>query len=94
MSYDKMLYEAQKHWRKKQRQQRRMELLEAAKQEYEEHKEEINIVKKAAFIAVYIEKTDYRRIKVEVSDILSKVQSIAELDYYYYWCFGRLNEDE
>ena len=94
MSYDKMLYEAQKHWRKKQKQQRQKELLKAARLAYEENEEEIKIVKKAAFIAVYIEKVDIRRIKVDVCDVLFKVQSIAELNFYYNWCCGGLNDNE
>lgn len=91
MSYDKMLYEAQKHWRKRQRQQRQLSLQKAERLAYEENKEEIILVKKAAFIAIFLERTDVRNIKVEVGDVLMNVKSTAELDYYFHWCCRRLD---
>ena len=91
MSYDKMLYEAQKHWRKRQRLQRQLSLQKAERLAYEENKEEITLVKKAAFIAIFLERTDARNIKVEVGDVLMKVKSTAELDYYFQWCCRRLD---
>ena len=91
MSYDKMLYEAQKHWRKRQKIQRQKELIEAERLANKEHEDEIKIVKRAAFIAVFIERADIRHITMEVSDVLSKVDTIAELNFYYKWCCGRLD---
>ena len=91
MSYDKMLYEAQKHWRKKQKQQRQIEIEQAQRVVYEENKTEIELVKKAAFLAVELAKITIDARWLDVGDILCQVQSVDELEYYYNWCCGRLD---
>lgn len=91
MSYDKALYEAKKHWLIKQKRERRIALEKAESlKRYEEHKDELSIVKKASFIAYYISKVDYNARWISVEDVLQNVTTAAELDFYYDWCCGRL----
>lgn len=90
MSYDKMLYEAQKFWRKKQKLQRRLELEQARRIVYDENAEVIEIAKKAACIAVSLAKISTAARWLNVGDVLCRVNSLDELDFYYKWCCGRL----
>ena len=85
--YDKVLYETTKHWRARQVKQRR---IDQEKQEslkyYEEHKDEIETAKKAAFVAVKLAHIDQSARWLSVEDILCRINSIDELNFYYFWC--------
>lgn len=74
-----------KEWRSKQKRVRKAEQERAESiAYYNEHKEEIEIGRKAALIIAYI--SSVSPIQLDIEDILCKVASFEELDFYYKWC--------
>lgn len=65
---------------------KRKDKIMADKLEHEKNKPVIDIVKKAAFIIGYMTRVDCRASQLEVVDILDKVRSEEELEFYYRWC--------
>ena len=52
---------------------------------YEEHKEEIEAGRKATLIIASLSRIDYVFHYISVEDILCKVSSLEELNFYYKW---------
>ena len=50
---------------------------------YEEHKEEINVFKEASTVAARLQCIG---IRLGVDDVLARVNSRAELHFWYRWC--------
>lgn len=86
MNYDKALYEMSKQWYAKQKKLRRIEREQSESIEYyRQHKEEIELGRKAALLIASLNKIAPIR-ELSIEDILCKITSFKELDFYYKWC--------
>lgn len=82
--YDKALYEMSKDFRAKQNRQRRIDKEKSESMAYyEEHKEEIRIGREAALLISALSRMSRYAEDLTVEDILCKVESFAELHFYY-----------
>lgn len=82
--YDKALYELSKEYRSKRNKALRIEKEKAESMAYyNEHKEEITIGREAALLISSLARMSRYAEELTVEDILGKVDSFAELHFYY-----------
>ena len=76
-----------KEWASKQRKLRRIAQEQSESMAYyEEHKEEIELGRKAALLLAAIARMAY--VSLTVEDIVAKVSGLDELNFYVRWCFN------
>lgn len=77
---------ARAHFRTAKNRLRRQEQIKADKLLYDRNSAEITVVKKAAFIIGYMTRVYQPASNLEITDILDKIKTREELEFYYRWC--------